>query len=90
MVLFFPPLSLYLFLSLSLHAALCDILTDPESGTVSQTGTQIGDIATYQCNTGFELIGEPTRTCIEINAGTTGFNGVEPFCRRTLTRVSSF
>ena len=52
---------------------------------MSQTGTQIGDTATYQCNTGFELIGEPTRTCIEINAGTAGFDGVEPFCRRTLT-----
>ena len=30
---------------------------------VTLTGNSIGDTATYTCNPGFELIGDPTTTC---------------------------
>ena len=42
----------------------CDTLTDPVSGQVSHpTGTTFGQTATYRCDTGYNLVGNNTRTC---------------------------
>ena len=45
--------------------ALCSHPSAPTNGEVNVTGTSIGDIATYTCNVGFELIGNATATCIK-------------------------
>ena len=43
----------------------------------------LGTVATYECDPGFVLIGEDTRTCVEdMKMGV--FNGVEPVCDRKL------
>ena len=42
----------------------CGTLTDPANGSVNHTaGTTSGQTATYSCDTGYNLVGESTRTC---------------------------
>ena len=39
-------------------------MTDPANGQVDHTaGTLLGQNATYSCNTGYNLVGDSTRTC---------------------------
>ena len=52
----------YVFLSLT--AVNCGNLTDPANGQVNHTsGTTFRENATYSCNTGYNLVGDSTRTC---------------------------
>ena len=60
----------------------CEQLFDPPFGSVSQTGRQLGDIATYICNPGYELVGDTTRRCEQVDVDTAAFSGTEPECRR--------
>ena len=47
-----------------LTAVDCGPLTDPANGQVDHTaGTSLGQTATYSCNTGYNLVGNGTRTC---------------------------
>ena len=56
----------------------CDNLTAPVNGKVNHTaGTTVGEIATYSCNTGYNLVGESTRTCQEIG----NWSGRAPTCQ---------
>lgn len=57
-------------------------MSDIPFGSVTQTGRQVGDTATYTCNIGFELIGNPTRSCVQVNTDVAEFDGQEPVCRR--------
>ena len=41
---------------------MCPALPNPTNGVVSH-GMDVGDLADYSCNDGFELIGEDMRTC---------------------------
>ena len=42
----------------------CGSLPDPANGSVNHTaGTTVGRNATYSCNTGYNLVGDSTRTC---------------------------
>ena len=41
----------------------CPNLTNPVNGVVMQTGTAVGDTATYTCSSGYILDGASTRTC---------------------------
>ena len=42
----------------------CGTLSGPGNGSVSHTaGTTEGQTATYSCNTGYNLMGDSTRTC---------------------------
>ena len=42
----------------------CGNLTTLANGQVSHTtGTSLGQAATYSCNTGYNLVGDSTRTC---------------------------
>ncbi|KAL4239544.1 CUB and sushi domain-containing protein 3 [Mactra antiquata] len=42
----------------------CATLTNPANGAVTAPGTPVtGDIATYTCNTGYQLIGSSSSTC---------------------------
>ena len=42
----------------------CGTLSNPLNGQVSHTaGTTFGQTATYSCNTGYNLVGDSTRTC---------------------------
>ena len=58
----------------------CNALSDPSNGQVSHTaGTTFGQTATYSCNTGYNLVGDSTRTCEAAGE----WSGSEPTCQRT-------
>ena len=59
----------------------CGTLTNPTNGQVSNTaGTTFGQTATYSCNTGYNLVGDSTRTCQAIG----NWSGSVPTCERML------
>ena len=59
----------------------CRTLSNPVNGQVNTTaGTTFGQTATYSCNTGYNLMGNSTRTC----QATGQWNGSEPTCERML------
>ena len=63
---------------LILTAVDCGSLTDPGNGQVNHTsGTTFGENATYSCNTGYNLVGDSTRTC----QATGNWSGSEPTCQ---------
>ena len=56
----------------------CGSLTDPANGQVDHTaGTTFGRTATYSCNTGYNLVGDNTRTCQVIGY----WSGSAPTCQ---------
>ena len=68
-------------LHLILTAVDCGNLTDPANGSVNHTaGTSLGQTATYSCNTGYNLVGDSTRTC----QATGNWSGSAPTCQGVL------
>ncbi len=57
----------------------CEDLDDISQGSVSQGGNTPGSTTTYSCNSGYELVGDETRTC-QFNPRE--WSGDEPSCRR--------
>ena len=56
----------------------CSALTNPPNGQISTTGgTTFGQNATYSCNTGYNLMGDNTRTC----EATGNWSGSAPTCQ---------
>ena len=61
----------------------CGTLTNPANGKVSYTGrTTYGQTATYSCNTGYNLVGSSTHTCL----ATGMWSGSEPTCQGKLLK----
>ena len=59
----------------------CGNLTDPDNGQVNHTaGTTFGQNAAYSCNTGYNLVGDRTRTCQTIG----NWSGSAPTCQGML------
>ena len=59
----------------------CGSLADPPNGQLDHTaGTTLGQTATYSCNTGYNLVGDSTRTCQAIGH----WSGSAPTCQRML------
>ena len=59
----------------------CDTLADPTNGQVSHTGgTMFRHAANYNCDTGYKLVGNSTRTC----QATGVWSGSEPTCQGML------
>ena len=61
---------------------LCPDPVDIDNGMVTSTGNFVGDTATYTCDPGFELIGDPTTTCTQVDGETALFLPPPPVCRR--------
>ena len=55
----------------------CESLSAPTNGAVNDSLTTYQSVATYQCNTGYNLIGESDRTC----QADGNWSGVEPICQ---------
>ena len=56
----------------------CGNLTDPDNGKVTHTaGTTFGQTATCSCNTGYNLVGNSTRTC----QASGNWSGSAPTCQ---------
>ena len=61
----------------------CGSLTDPAYGQVDLTsGITFGRTATYSCNTGYNLVGDSTRTC----QATGEWSGSAPTCQGMLVK----
>ena len=61
----------------------CGSLTDPANGQVDLTsGTIFRQTATYSCNTGYNLVGNSTRTC----QATGEWSGSAPTCEGMLLK----
>ena len=58
----------------------CGALINPANGLVSHSGTTFGQAATYSCNTGYNLVGNNTRTC----QATRMWTGSVPTCQGRL------
>ena len=70
--------TLYILLSTVVD---CSTLTNPANGQVNHTaGTSLGEAATYSCNTGYNLVGDNTRTCQADGM----WSGSAPTCERML------
>ena len=69
----------------SSHAATCEGLSNPGFGIVTVSGQSVGDTATYECQSGFDLVGPPTRTCTQTSRGSADWSGEAPICRRMCT-----
>ena len=68
----------------SFSAALCPDPDGIDNGMRTFTGNSVGDTATYTCNSGFELIGDPVTTCTAaMDGNSVTFPSVPPpECRR--------
>ena len=63
---------------LILTAVDCGNLTDPANGQVDHTaGITLGQTAIYICNTGYNLVGDSSRTC----QATGNWSGRAPTCQ---------
>ena len=61
----------------------CGSLTDPANGQVNHVaGTTFRQTATYSCNTGYNLVGDSTRTCQAIGI----WSGIAPTCQGMLLK----
>ena len=52
---------------------------------VTFNGNSVGDMATYTCDSGFELIGNATTICTLVDMDSAVFQLVPPSCRREFT-----
>ncbi len=62
--------------------ALCNDPVDIDNSTVTFNGTAMGDVATYTCDFGFELIGDATTTCTLVDTDSAEFQPAPPSCSR--------
>ena len=54
----------------------CGNLSHPDNGMVSLSGIVLDSVATYTCDTGYDLVGNNDRTCL----ATGNWSGNEPTC----------
>ena len=63
---------------INIAVPMCPDPVAPANGGVTFTGNNIGDTATYTCDSGFELDGLPTATCAD--GDETSFQPPAPTC----------
>ena len=72
--------------ALKYFATDCLNLTALSNGRVSLTSTAPGSVATYSCDNGYMLIGDPTRQC-QVDGS---WSRVEPVCKRKFLHLNYF
>ncbi len=70
----------------SYPAALCDNPVNINNGMATFTGNSVGDVATYTCDLGFDLIGNATAICTLFSLSRAEFQPAPPSCRREHTK----
>ena len=61
----------------------CGSLYDPANGQVDHTaGTSLGQTAQYRCNTGYNMVGDNSRTC----QASGNWSGSAPTCQGVLLK----
>ena len=69
--------------SISLAIINCSTPSNQPNGVVTVSGTLLGSIAQYNCNDGYVLVGDATRTC----ENTGHWSGTEPVCNRKYSQL---
>ena len=64
----------------------CDELRDPQNGRVLYSSHDIGEIASYECDHGYRLTGQPKRQCQDSGRWT----DTAPTCERMLYNTASY
>ena len=67
----------------------CGNLPAPSNGAVQITTTTVGGVATYQCNTGFDLVGVSTRTCQTVGQSAQ-WSDSAPQCNRESRKLTLY
>ena len=49
---------------------------------VTFSGNSVDDAVNYTCNSGFELVGNATATCTQVDVNSAAFSPVPPVCMR--------
>ena len=57
---------------------------------VTLNGNSVGDMATYTCDLGFELIGNATTTCTLVDMDSAEFQPEPPSCRREYNKKYNY
>ena len=68
-----------LLLLLIFPVVVCPPLSDPVNGAVSVPDASFGGVATYTCNTGYDLTGAVIRSC-QIDGS---WSGTPPICEES-------
>ena len=71
----------YIVICFFVAAVDCGDLNNPDNGMVSLDGTRLNSVATYQCNTGYDLMGDTERRCTELGQ----WSGSQPVCQSKST-----
>ena len=79
----------HIYLHLSCSTALCPDPADIVNATVTFTGNSVGDTAAYTCNSGFQLIGNASTTCTQVDVNSASFFPAAPVCRRECCMIMS-
>ena len=66
---------------------LCADPVAPANGGVSFSGNEVGDTATYTCDSGFDLVGEGLATCTAAADGTASFQPGPPTCAPSMLHI---
>ena len=67
---------------------MCDPLTNPVNGQVTLTTRTAGSVATYNCEVGYNLVGNMTRTC-QADTGGLDWSDSEPVCQsQSIAKIS--
>ena len=70
-----------------MSAVLCPDPADRANGMGTFTGNSFDDTVTYTCITGFELIGNVSIMCAEVDMNSAAFSPAAPVCMYVHTRV---
>ena len=73
----------------------CPLLSNPTSGSITYSTSantnsnyQSGTVATHDCSSGFSVVGDATRTCMDGEGSGMGvWSGTAPTCERKLKLV---
>ena len=76
--------------TLFVSPAECTDLNDPDFGRISVTGLVLGSVATYMCNSGYTLVGNMTRDCVQLNSSRVDWSDESPVCKRTFHKQLHF
>ena len=69
--------SFSLFALLTFPVVVCPELTNPDNGQVDLSGMNIGSLANYSCNSGYNLTGSELRMCMADGS----WSGQDPVCQ---------
>ena len=63
---------------------VCPNLPNPENGQVAQiiNGNVPGTVANYSCDSGYTLVGNMSRVCVQVNREEEVWTGEAPTCQR--------